>query len=172
MTDKELLKKLIKAVTARNVDYLREEAGLEVSEVRHTLQNLKWLTLSDLTSLVGIGGALGMYVAFSFDNQVIRRIFEIYTRGLEVQPEMEPVYIEETAGDVVNTIIGNALADFPDNVPAITLTPPIVMSEAKRISRHKDAYFYMSSFVTGSGKLNIMYIGPKDLFDENLDYKE
>ena len=171
MTDKELLKKMVKAVTTRNISYLRDEAGLEIKEVNHTLQSLKWLTLSDLTSLVGIGGALGMYVAFSFEKDVIKKIFEVYTQGLEVEPEMESAYIEETAGDVVNIIIGNALADLPDNVPAITLTPPVVMSEAKRISRHKDAYFYMSVFLTEYGKMSIMYIGPKQIFHENLDYK-
>ena len=172
MTDKELLKKMVKAVTTRNISYLKNEADLEVIKVTHTLQSLKWLKLRDLTSLVGIGGALGMYIAFSFEKNVIRKIFEVYTQELEVEPEMESAYIEETAGDVVNVIIGNALADLPDNVPSITLTPPIVMSEAKRISRHKDAYFYMSVFLTEYGKMSIMYIGPKDFFHDNLEYKE
>ena len=172
MTDRELLHQLIESVTRRSVDYLRNEANLDVNQVKNILQGIKSLTLRDLTSLVSVGGQLGMYIAFSFDIKVIRRIFAMYTAGLDISEDMESAYIEETASDVVNMIIGNSLGDLPNNGQAISMTPPLVISEAKSVSRHKDAYLYMSELSVEEGMVSILYIGPKKLFDENLDFQD
>lgn len=172
MTDRELLHQLIESVTRRSVDYLRNEANLDVNQVKNYLQGIKSLTLRDLTSLVSVGGRLGMYIAFSFDMKVIKRIFAMYTAGLDIPEDMESAYIEETAGDVVNMIIGNSLGDLPSNSQAISMTPPLVISEAKSVSRHKDAYLYMSDLSVEGGMVSVLYIGPKELFDEKLDFQD
>jgi CheY-specific phosphatase CheX len=73
---------------------------------------------------------------------------------------------------VVNTIVGNALSEAPDGTTAISLTPPVVMSQAKSLICHKNAYFYLSDLRTPLGVVSIMYIGPKALFDETLESRE
>ncbi len=81
-------------------------------------------------------------------------------------------YMEETAGEILNIIIGNALADMPKGSSVISLTPPVVLGEAKSIVRHKHAYFYTADISTDLGRMSVMCIGPEDLFTENLEYTE
>ena len=44
--------------------------------------------------------------------------------------------------------------------------------EAKNITRNKGATFYTLDIETDSGMLSIHFIGPKELFDLNLNYVE
>lgn len=166
------IERLIQAVARRSVTFLREEMGLEVEEVARTPQCVTRLVLRDTTAMVSVGGNMGVYIALSFDAPAIRHIFLAYTQDLDIPSDQEPTYIDETAADVVNTIVGNALSDAPDGATAISLTPPVVMSQAKSLICHKDAYFYLSDLCTPLGDISIMYIGPKSLFDETLESRE
>lgn len=163
---------LIAAVTKRSIGFLKEDIEMEVSAIEYNLQDLTSLKLRYLTSLVAVGGNLGMYIAFSFDEPVIRHIFEMFTSDIELDPEDADMYLGDTAGEVINTIIGNALGEMPKGDSVISLTPPVVLSHAKSVSRQKNAYFYTADLQTASGTMSVMCIGPEELFDDKLDYKE
>ncbi len=163
---------LIQAVARRSVSFLQTEMHLEVEEVARQPQCVSRLVLRDTTAMVSVGGNMGVYIALSFDAPALHHIFQAYTQGLDLPPEQEAMYIEETAADVVNTIVGNALSEAPDGATAISLTPPVVMSQAKSLICHKNAYFYLSDLRTPLGVVSIMYIGPKALFDETLESRE
>lgn len=168
------VKRLIDAVTNHCVEYLQNDMSMEIQGMEYRLQDVKSLTLRHLTALVAVGGNLGLYIAFSFDQQVINHLFTVFTEGLDLGEDEEEAlsYVEETAGEILNTIIGNALADMPKGASVISLTPPVVLGEAKSIVRHKHAYFYTADIKTELGSLSVMCIGPEDLFTENLEYTE
>lgn len=166
------VKRLIDAVTNRCVDYLHEESGVEVKGMEYNLQEVKSLTLRYLTSLVAVGGNLGLYIAFSFDEAVIMHLFKSFTEELDLGNEYDESLVDEAAGEIINTIIGNALADVPATGGVISLTPPVVLGEAKSIVRHRDAYFYTAEIKTGIGSMSVMCIGPEKLFESDLQYKE
>lgn len=68
--------------------------------------------------------------------------------------------------------MGNALADLSAQGRVIGLSPPIVISEAKSVMRHRGAKFATACLVTPHGGLNIHLIGPGELFDDTLEYLE
>ncbi len=167
------VKRLIDAVTNRCVEYLQDDMNLQVLGMEYDLQDMKVLSLRDLTALVAVGGNLGLYIAFSFDQPVIEHLFEAFTEELDLDNNEEKIeFLEETAGEFINTVIGNALADVPKNETVISLTPPVVLGEAKSIVRHKNAYFYIALIKTSIGNLSVMCIGPEKLFSQDLNYKE
>ncbi|NDV25613.1 chemotaxis protein CheX [Desulfovibrio sp. JC010] len=171
MSEKETIKSLITAVEHRCRNYLQDEMELPVKTVEHAPQQVKSLTLKDMTALVSLGGSFNVYIAFSFEMKVMKQIFNTYTADIEIDPDEEDMYIEETAGDVINTVIGNAMAEIPEDSVAISLTPPVVLPGARNITRHKDAYFFMTDFITELGTMSVMYIGPMKFFTTNLDLK-
>lgn len=168
------VKRLIDAVTNYSLEYLQNDMSLEVEGMEYNLQAVKSLELRHLTALVAVGGNLGLYIAFSFDEPLIKHLFSVFTDGLELDTmdASAQSYVEETAGEILNTVIGNALAELPKGESAITLTPPLVLGEAKNIVRHKQAYFYTADISTPFGRMSVLCIGPKTLFDPDLEYKE
>jgi len=166
------VKRLFDAVVSRSVTYLTDEIGMAVERTDDGPQNDKCVTLRHMTSLISVGFQMGVHIAFSYDESLIRDIFKIYTQDLEVDPDEDVSYMEETAGDMINTVIGNALTGIGGSGSAISITPPVVLSQARRITRHKDAYFCTADIRTPSGILTILCIGPSQLYVDTFDSKE
>ena len=117
MDSREYVMLLIDVVEQRAREYLLDEIGLEVTRIERHLEDVTRLGLKYLTSLVAVGGNLQVYLAFSFDEPLIRKIFEVYTSDVELDDD-EDHYIGETAGDMINVVVGNALAALGDKGPA------------------------------------------------------
>lgn len=162
-------KRLMDAVTERTISFLNQEISLEISKQHIEVENPLYIKLKSLSSLINIGGKFNAYFVFSFDKELIFHIFKIYTKGLDLPLEDEATDIEETAGEMMNIIIGNALTHFQDKGEAIYFSPPIVISEAKRIVQCNNAKFFRSSLETLFGEMSIFIVGPKELFDDTLD---
>ena len=151
---------LIEIISTRAASFLRDEMALDIEVYQSSRVPSQRLTLRYLTTVITIGGEINMNVIFSFDETLIEKMFEIYTDELDVEPEERQEYIEETAGDMINIVVGNATADFKE-LSAVTLTPPIMISEAKSIAKSKSAEFFVNQLHATYGSMSIFCIGPK-----------
>ena len=161
---------LVEVVAKRSMTFLQEEIDLDVSNQEIKLEDVHKLELKYLTSLMSIEGPLKVYLAFSFEQDLLERVFQVYSEDIEIEEDEVDMYLEETAGDVINIILGNATADLSNEGPAIYLSPPVIITEAKNIVRHRGAQFITTDLVTDYGNLSVYCVGPKDLFDELLNY--
>ncbi len=162
----------LQALHHRTVVFLRDELGIEVTRHSQHLDDVQKLDLKHLTSIMSATGGIKLYLAYSFDEALIVKAFEAYCRDLDIAEDERGTYVEETAGDIINIIVGNALADLEAQGRAIGLSPPIVITEAKSILRHRGVKFASANLETPHGGLNIHLIGPGELFDDKLDYVE
>lgn len=167
-------RRLMTVITDGTIRFLKEETALDARENQLKFEDMPRLRLKDLSSLISIGGQLNIYVVFSFEETLINKIFENYTDDLDLDPGLDPEerteYMEETAGEMINIITGNAMVSFQEKGSAIHFSPPIIIPEAKRIVRHKNAKFITSDVDTAHGTMSIFLVGPRELFDEKLDY--
>lgn len=163
-------RQLMTAITDRTISFLKEEAAVDATDSRFKFQDMQRLRLRDLSSLISIGGKLNIYVVFSFEESLITKIFENYTEELELDPDEKVEYMEETAGEMINIIIGNTMMSFQEKGSAIHFSPPIIIPEARHIVRHKNAKFVTSDVDTPHGSMGIFLVGPRELFDDKLEY--
>lgn len=159
---------LMKVIVERAVAFFRDDLRMNASLIVHGQESQLKLQMRHLTSLLAVDGGTGLYLAFSFEKPLIERAFEVYVEDIEVAEEEREKYIEETAGDIINIIVGNAAGSLSPQNPPVVLSPPVVISEAKSIFRHKEAQFYTTCLDTDYGKMDICCIGPKKLFDEQF----
>lgn len=108
---------------------------------------------------------------FSFDEPLIHKIFEIYAGDLDISAEEQEQMMEETAGDLLNIVVGNVLNAFTDKGERTSMTPPLTVTAAKSIIRHKNAMFNVADLKTKYGTVSVFCIGPKALFDQELNYR-
>lgn len=166
------VKKLMDIITDQTSQFFKEEINLDIGETRFFISDVNRLKLKHLTSLLSVGGDINMYLVFSFEKQLIDHIFDVYTEELDIEEDERDEYVEETAGDVINIIVGNAAGWFESGGVVVQLTPPVILTEAKNISRQKNACFYMAEIETIHGNLSVFCAGPRKLMNENLDYIE
>jgi CheY-specific phosphatase CheX len=126
--------------------------------------------LRNVTAMVGVGSHAGLYIAYSYDDSLIRTMMRRYTAELTIAPEDEQLYIHETASDIVNVIIGNCTADLARRGDTISLSPPVLMVGARTIQIRTETTGAVLSLQFADGVLDLVFVGPKALFDEQLNY--
>lgn len=163
---------IVNFIIKRTQNFLIDEANLTLKSTDITCDATNKLTLKNITAIQGINSTIGLFVALSFDDSIIEKVCETMTEGLDISEEEKPIYLEETAGEILNIIVGNATSDFQTKGHAIMMSPPIIIKDAKSLIRHKNAHFYTANLQTDLGDINLYVIGPRDLFDHTLNYKE
>ncbi|MGE4296503.1 MAG: chemotaxis protein CheX [Desulfovibrionaceae bacterium] len=162
--------KIMQVLCERTASFLAEESGVTVTAADYDMNGMHRLELNHTTALLNVGGNINMYVGVSFEEALIEKIYEGYSSDLDIADDERAEYIEETAGDIINIVVGNATADFADSGVLINLSPPVVLSEAKSITRKKSMHFYQAALTTDHGRMLVFCVGPHNLFDEKLNY--
>ncbi len=155
----------MEVVSERTKSFFLDELGISINQITYGKESVQKLKLRYLTSLLAVEGKIKLYWAFSFDESLITEAFKIYAQGIDVSEDERDDYIEETAGDFINIIIGNAVSQFGEKGLPINLSPPIIISEGKNIHRHRNGEFYTTVIETDFGKLDIYCIGSKEILN-------
>lgn len=169
---KEKCKESILAPIAQRLEsFLKEEMGMEVkNDELHILCPNK-LQLKDYTATIGTGGPISVLFTVSYDKKVLKELVKAFAYG-EITPEEEEEMIESVACEIANTVLGNAVPEFPDKGKGVTITPPIILKEAKSIAKQKNSQIASVVISTRYGEIMVNAVGPKGLFMDELNFKE
>lgn len=161
---------VLKVVEQRTTSFLRDELGLLVKGISRRLHHEESVMLRDMTAIVGVGSQAGLYIAYSYDETLIRAMMLRYAAELSIAPEDESLYMRETASDVVNVIVGNCTSDLAKRGEVVTLSPPVLALGAKTIQGRPKTAIAVLTLQFEEGTLDVAFVGPKLLFDDHLNY--
>ena len=161
---------VVEIVVKRSVSFMREELGTAPTGVRRHGGRPESLQLRDVTAIVGVGSRAGLYIAFSYDDSLIRALMRRYTADLGVAPDEEDLYIQETASDIVNVIVGNCTAELSKRREPVSLSPPVLMLGARTLSGRPGTTVATLTLQFQEGLLDLAFVGPKVMFDERLNF--
>jgi CheY-specific phosphatase CheX len=162
---------VIEVVEQRTIAFMKDQLGLKASAIERRLLHKEPVVLRAMTAIVGVGSKAGLYIAYSYDQSLIRAMMKRYTEGLTVSPEEEDLYIRDTASDVVNVIVGNCTADLAKRKELITLSPPVLVDGARTIQGRNETTIAALTLRFLEGELDIAFVGPRIMFDDQLNYK-
>ncbi len=166
------IEQLTQVVTQRTIDFLSEEVAIPTIGRGLHAEDVQQLNLREFNALVSVGGTINLLIVFSFAMPLMDELFVKYTSDIDVPADKHETYREATAAEVINIIVGNCTTAMLGDESLITLSPPVVFKEAKSIYRSNGANFYAITLNTKYGCMDIDFIGPKDLFDDYLNYLE
>jgi len=163
---------VVKVVERRTIDFLHNELNLAVKEISRYLHNEQSVQLRDVTAIVGVGSRTGLYIAYSYDASLLRTMTARFAAELTIAPDEEALYMRETASEVVNIIVGNCTADLAQQGGMVTLSPPVLALGARTIQGRPKTAIAALTLVYPEGALDVVFVGPKLLFDDHLNYME
>jgi CheY-specific phosphatase CheX len=169
--DQEIIA-VLKVVEQRTIAFLKEQLDFSAEKIERRLHHEESVVLRDITAIVGVGSRQGLYIAYSYDQSLIRAVTGRYTAELSFPPEEEDLYMRETASDVVNVIVGNCTAELARRGEVVTLSPPVLAIGARTIQGRPKTAIATLTLKYPQGCLDVAFVGPKLLFDENLNYME
>jgi CheY-specific phosphatase CheX len=161
---------VVQVVEQRTISFMRDQLQLVPSAVSRRLSRADTIKLREVTAMVGVGARAGLYVAYSYDDGLIRTMMRRYTAELSIAPEEEELYVRETASDIVNVIIGNCTADLAKRGETMSLSPPVLMVGARTIQIRAETVGAVLTLQFPEGVLDLVFVGPKILFDDQLNY--
>lgn len=165
------IKRVMAATLDRTQEYLGSEFGLHVVSKAPSTGDLESLELRGTTAVIGIDGVIDLYVAFSFDEILLQKLYEQMTEGMNISLDEAEEIKNATAGEVMNIVLGHCLMQLQDfDSEIINISPPTVMNLVKTVPRIKDAVFHLRTLMTENGNIDVYLIGPRYLFSANLDY--
>jgi chemotaxis protein CheX len=168
MRREEFENNYIKPIMARAVDFITHEAGIHIAEEKCEFDTPSVIELESKTVLIGTnGGELNALFAVSYAPDLLDKLMRTLNYG-DILPEEEQELLEATACEIVNTIIGNAIAHFPNKGEGITLTPPIILNNLTSISKRDDAEIIVTDMNTEYGKFILNLIWPQFMYENSL----
>jgi CheY-specific phosphatase CheX len=163
---------VLKVVEQRTIAFLKEQLDLTVEKISRRLHHEESVALREMTAIVGVGSSKGLYIAYSYDESLIRAMTVRYTAELSILPEEEDLYMRETASDVVNVIVGNCTAELARRGEVVTLSPPVLALGARNIQGRPKTAIATLTLKYPQGSLDVAFVGPKLSFDDHLNYLE
>jgi chemotaxis protein CheX len=168
MKKRESEENYLKPIIDRASGFLKNDAGIGTVDEKYDFDSPQTIELESKTILIGTnGGELNTLFAVSYSPKLLDYLMRTLNYG-EILPEEEEELLEATACELVNTIIGNAISDFPDQGKGISLTPPIVLNELKSISKRDDSHIIVANINTEYGNFMINLIWPQFMFEGEL----
>lgn len=161
-------KEFIKIVVELADVFLENEGGIFNIEAEYIENHVDKLELKDITSMIFMEDKLRMTLAFSFDDSMLKYIFRKYSEGLDIDESEYQSCVEETAGDMINIVLGRALGVFIKDKVLFHLSPPIIINKAQSIASYKDTKYYNVNLTTEYGSLSIIMIIPGEKFKSRI----
>lgn len=168
-SDKSNIKRLLISLEQHASSYLKNEAQLHEVKCSTTLEELKSLSLHDITAIISVAENLNMILAFSYETPLLEKITQMFLYdgdGGKVSQDD----CQDMASEFINIITGLCITSLNQSETPILFSPPIVINEAKEIHQRESTHLFAINIKTEFGVLNINCIGPGELFDERLNY--
>jgi CheY-specific phosphatase CheX len=167
--NKTIIPRVMDSILSQTRRVLLSEAALEVLDTESLDCDVDNLQLHDLTAIAGLGGPISLLIAFSFERSLIEAITQGFTADIGIPEGEEAFYRRETAGEIVNTILGLCTSDFHEIEQTIALSPPVILEDARCIHRPRNAVFASMRLRTASGIVTTSLVGPREMFDDHLN---
>lgn len=156
--DKNYCRNVIEIISEECVDFIEEQLGIIPLSKKIYLKDVPKINLSHLTSIVSIKGHITAVIVFSYDKNISDKIFEQFTKDIDVSNEEKDELYAESACEIMNIIVGNSTKNLEVSDSLLSFTPPIIVNEAKSIFNKKDSKYYHSIISTADGNINIYLI--------------
>jgi len=163
-------KDLLVPIIRRVKTYLEEEMKIDVFNCSEIVYP-KNIHLKRNTIMIGTSGSIKLIITLGYDDLLLNKLVEIFTHGDNIEDIDTNEVKNSVACEISNTIIGNAINNPIDNSD-IYITPPVLVSEAKTLYKDKDSKFVYVSLVTKYGEIQLTAVGPKEQFEDELEFKD
>jgi len=160
---------VVKVVEQRTLAFIEDQLDLKVESISRRLHREEAIILREMTAIVGVGSRMGLYIAYSYDETLLRAMTLRYVADLSISPSELDLYMRETASDVVNVIVGNCTSELARRGEVVTLSPPVLALGARTIQGRPRTAIATLTLKYLYGSLDVAFVGPKLLFDDHLN---
>ena len=167
----QLENEILLPLVERSISFLQDDLGINVSSEEIQILAPKKVELKKNTAMIGTGGSVQVLITMGYDDELLEKVVEAFLEGEEIEEDEKDEIRESVSCEFVNTIVGNALKNPLDGT-TLSITPPILICEAKSLFKQKSSKIAVAKIQTDFGEMLLTTIGPKETFSKELNFKE
>ncbi|MFA6137225.1 MAG: chemotaxis protein CheX [Sulfurimonas sp.] len=167
----EIETEILLPMLERAISFLTDDMQIKVTSNSAEVVCPNQVELKKNTAMIGTGGSIQVIITMSYDDQLLEKLVEVFLEGEEADEDELDEIRESVSSEIVNTVVGNALTNPLDGT-TLTITPPILIYEAKSLFKHKSSRIATAIVTTEFGDMLLTVIGPKESFADALNFKE
>lgn len=169
--EKTKVDNVLSPILTKLQDYLKKDMRIPILEENFEINHTEHVILKKNTVMIGTGGDIQMIITFGYDDTLLDILVDGFLDGEKVdESELKEVQ-ESVCCEIANIIIGNTIKS-PIDGSLVSITPPILIQEAKSLAKHKNSTIMVSVVKTKFGDIQLSAVGPKELFAKRLEFKE
>ena len=155
------LQTVVSPVIKATQDFFSAQIKIPLDSPSPGQDRQKALQLRDLTAFVAVGGEVNVIVGFSFDRALIDAVSAKFTEDIDVPADEKDVYLNDTASEVLNTIIGVAISHIGCR-RMLKMSPPLLVNGGQSIRRSEGALFVSITLTAPIGAMDVIFSAAKD----------
>jgi CheY-specific phosphatase CheX/methyl-accepting chemotaxis protein/signal transduction histidine kinase len=149
------LKDVIKPILDRCLSFLSDDMEVRL-DPNIIPQNTDKLNLRDISAMMKLQGDMEGVFIMTFSDSLANYLVEKFAYGEIAEDENREELLLDTMSEILNTVLGNALEQFPDDIH-IKLDPPVIIKDKKTITRKNGEGIWYGNVNTSLGDLSIAY---------------
>ncbi len=149
---------ILRPIVERTIEFLSNEMGIELKNSSFEILYPHKAELFAYTTMIGIGGSANLMFTMSFENDILETLTRAFTYGEIDESELESLK-ESVVCEAANTVLGNAIMNFPGGGNGVTITPPVMIEHGKTITKNAESKIAMTKIETASGLITLAIIG-------------
>mgnify|MGYP003571711302 CR=1 FL=1 len=157
-------------IIRRLINYLEVDMGIKVN-TQNEIVYKDHVSLKSNTAMIGTGGDIRIILTLGYDEGLLEELVDRFLYGEKVEDDELIEVQESVCCEIANIVIGNAIKN-PYNDSLISITPPILIHEAKSFAKYKNSTIVEVVIATQFGEIQLSAVGPKELFSDKLNFKE
>lgn len=165
------MKDTLEPIMNRTMSFLEEDMGIAVISKAIEILSPKKVELKKNTVMIGTGGSIQVILTIGYDDLLLDKLVEAFLEGEKIDDDEKDEIRESVSCEFLNTVVGNAMTNFAGD-GVISITPPVLIYEAKSLFKYKDSKIVTATIKTDFGDMTLAAVGPRELFEKELEFKE
>jgi len=155
---KNIEEEILTKLSTRTISYFSDDLDLKDIETTFKLESVKKIEYNDITTLIGLNGAIGGTVGMSVSNELALIMVENFIFGETTQEELEEMSAENIA-ETLNITLGNILTDLSivQDGESVDISTPYTMHNKTIITKKLNGTMFLSTIMYNNEQILLSY---------------
>ena len=148
---------ILKPLTQTTMSFLGDELEIKPLSSNFNIGSDSNETSYICTSTITVGGGVNFTFAMSFEKNILQKLTKAFVYGKATKEELDEIQ-SSVANEIANTVLGNAIADFPDDGMGVDISPPSIVDYLQIINNNFGNIIINSQIKTPDGAIALTII--------------
>lgn len=145
---------ILNPIASRTLSFMSDDMGIELVSKDFDILAVTMLSPYPYMVEIGISGSINCSFIMGFEADVLRDAAAVFNDD-EQQDAEDTLMYEQVAFEIANTVLGNAIANFPNHGHGIIITAPSIVAADDELLKKTNAIICSTEIEASVGSIMV-----------------